>query len=185
MGDWVRNGMCVLQEQEKREHLEKKGEGEEKNRGKKSQPGFDGRWYTDTDSHTQHRDRYKYTHFRSSSCLSASGEVCPIKKSKVLDERLQRCPKSSRMGSTPEHLNSHCLKIAPQLQSQSLQLISQNTIMIQSKISNNESATAVVRERKRERSRLKKKTKKTESKPPQLNPLSLTSRVVVPCQVLE
>lgn len=69
VGDWVCNGMCVLQEQEKREHLEKKGEGEEKNRGKKSQPGFDGRWYTDTDSHTQHRDRYKYTHFRSSSCL--------------------------------------------------------------------------------------------------------------------
>jgi protein TilB len=45
-------------EREKREHREKQ-EAEskgEKERERKSQPGFDGRWYTDTDSHTRHRD---------------------------------------------------------------------------------------------------------------------------------
>ena len=53
----------MVQEREKREHREKQ-EAEskgEKERERKSQPGFDGRWYTDTDSHTHHRDRYGWT----------------------------------------------------------------------------------------------------------------------------
>ena len=50
----------MVQEREKREHREKQEAGSkgEKERERKSEPGFDGRWYTDTDSHRRHRDRY-------------------------------------------------------------------------------------------------------------------------------
>ena len=72
----------MVQEREKREHREKQEAGSqgEKERERKSEPGFDGRWYTDTDSHTQHRDRYGWTSLlytpqsfrRTASCLSFS-----------------------------------------------------------------------------------------------------------------
>ena len=48
------------QEREKREHRERE---EEKARKKErqSQPGFDGRWYTDLNSHEHPKSKYAHT----------------------------------------------------------------------------------------------------------------------------
>ena len=48
--------LLLGQELEKREHNKRKAEKEEK----QSQPGFDGRWYTDTDSHLTNRIKYEF-----------------------------------------------------------------------------------------------------------------------------
>ena len=49
--------VCVSQEIEKREHEEKQAAKADERR-KKQEPGFDGRWYTDTDAHLKHSTRY-------------------------------------------------------------------------------------------------------------------------------
>lgn len=46
-----------MQERERREYNEREAEKERK-KLKQSQPGFDGRWYTDANSHLQHNIKY-------------------------------------------------------------------------------------------------------------------------------